>query len=77
MCAICLKSPCDSRCPNAPEPPAVFTCASCDERITEGEEYAEIDGEHYHIGCLEDMSTRELLQLFGVETTSAVREDAW
>ena len=29
MCMICGQSPCDSRCPNAPDPPAVYTCAHC------------------------------------------------
>lgn len=77
MCAVCLKSPCDSRCPNAPEPKAVFACSFCDEGILAGDEYAEIDGSHYHIDCLEDMGTRELLQMFGVGTLAASEESRW
>ncbi len=78
MCAICMKSPCDSRCPNAPDPPAVFNCKGCGEGILVGDEYAEIDGERYHIECLDDMTTLEILKLFDVEIqTAEMEESGW
>lgn len=78
MCSLCLRSPCDARCPNAPAPPAVYTCKDCGEDIVPGDEFAEIDGEYYHIECLEDMTTRELLKLFDVYTETAEMEgEAW
>jgi len=77
VCAICLKSPCDSRCPNAPEPKAVYTCKYCDEGIIAGDEYAEINGDYYHIDCLEGMTARELLGMFDVGTFTAQEESRW
>ena len=50
MCAICGRFPCDSRCPNAPDPPTVFTCAYCGEPIVPGDEYMELDGSYYRSG---------------------------
>lgn len=37
MCSLCLKTPCDSRCPNAPEPKPVVNCKECGVGIFEGE----------------------------------------
>ena len=71
MCAVCMRSPCDPRCPNAPEPPAVHTCKDCGEGIVLGDEFAEIE-------CLENMTTRELLALLDVYTETAEMEgDGW
>ena len=78
MCSVCLRSPCDPRCPNAPEPPSVHTCKDCGEGIVSGDEFAEINGEYYHIECLENMTTRELLALLDVYTETAEMEgDGW
>lgn len=52
MCYICLKSPCDPRCPNAPEPPTVFLCSGCGEKIYSGEDYWEILGEQFCERCI-------------------------
>jgi hypothetical protein len=41
-----------------------------------GDEFVEIDGEYYHLECLEDMTTRELLELFCVYPETAETEDA-
>ena len=49
MCMICRQTPCDSRCPNAPDPPTVFTCALCGAPIVQGDEYLELDGSYYHM----------------------------
>lgn len=43
MCDICLRTPCDSRCPNADDPPIVCKCEVCEEPIYEGDLF-------YHIG---------------------------
>ena len=76
MCAICRRSPCDPRCPNAPDPPTVYTCEECGEGILVGDEFAEIGDRQYHIDCLESLSTRELLKMFDVETQFAEVEEA-
>lgn len=44
MCAICHRTPCDSRCPNAPEPPVAFECENCGCSICVGENYIAIKG---------------------------------
>ena len=41
MCAICMKIPCDSRCPNAPEIKPVHICIDCGSAIFSGEKYFE------------------------------------
>ena len=41
MCSVCLQNPCDSRCPNAPEPKPVCLCSECNEGIYEGDKYLE------------------------------------
>ena len=46
--------PCDSRCPNAPEPPAVYECDLCGEPIREGEYVYKIDELKCCEACVED-----------------------
>ncbi len=78
MCAVCQRSPCDSRCPNAPDPPTVFTCKYCGEPITPGEEFMEIDGDHYHLeDCAQDAALSLLLDRFGAVKGVAEVEDRW
>ena len=36
MCDVCHMTPCHPRCPNAPEPPKVYTCKYCGEAIVDG-----------------------------------------
>lgn len=43
------------------------SCEVCGEYIREGDEVAMGDGCYYHIECLENMSTRELLTTLGLE----------
>lgn len=45
MCDVCHMTPCHPRCPNAPEPPKVYTCKYCGEAIVDGDEYLEVDGD--------------------------------
>lgn len=75
MCSLCMKSPCDSRCPNAPDPQAVTDCARCHNKIYPGEEYATIDGLDYCECCIEDMPSSELVTLFGGEWKKATEDD--
>ena len=60
MCQVCRHTHCLSVCPNAPDPPAVTTCARCGESVTPGYEYARIDGLDYCAECIEDMPYCEL-----------------
>lgn len=53
ICEICKKSPCDARCPNAPEPPLVHECESCGAEIREGDTYYNLDGVPYCEECIE------------------------
>ena len=65
MCQVCRHTHCLSVCPNAPDPPAVTTCARCGESVTPGYEYARIDGLDYCAECIEDMPYCELVPLLG------------
>lgn len=71
MCELCMSFPCLSGCPNEEEAPVVATCATCGEPIYKGEEAADIDGNMHHVECLENITTRELLGLFGCFTYPA------
>lgn len=53
-CDICLQYPCHPRCPNSPEPPAVFVCSGCGRDIHEGEDYVELCGEQWCERCIDD-----------------------
>ena len=54
MCDVCRHSPCDPRCPNAPEEIAVFICSGCGLDIYEGEDYWDIMGEQFCEKCIND-----------------------
>lgn len=53
MCDVCLRHPCDARCPNAPEPPTVFVCSGCGDSIYDGEKYWDIMGEQWCEECID------------------------
>lgn len=67
MCDICMHSPCLSGCPNAPDPTPVTYCRSCGEPIVPGDEYADIDGEAWCEGCLDDLPLCVLIPKLGWE----------
>jgi hypothetical protein len=77
MCEYCLSSIHGSGCPNAPEPPAIYTCSCCNEGITVGDEYAEIEGEYYHSECLSCYTAKEILELVGIAVQEAQEEDVY
>ena len=58
-------TPCHNNCPNAEDPPAIYTCFECHDGISVGDEYVNIDGEYYHLDCLKEMDIKDLLKLFG------------
>ena len=58
MCEICRQTPCNSRCPNAPEPEPVEKCLKC------GEYFDGPDGPICE-NCMEDMSYSEVLEIIG------------
>ena len=76
MCSICGHVPCLSRCPNAPDPPAIYTCKVCGEPIRAGYDYYELDGEYYHDDCFEDKAVGILLDQFGA-MKSVAEVDRW
>ena len=55
MCDMCRQSPCDSRCPNAPDPPTVFICSGCGQSIYDGDDYWDVLGEQYCEDCIARM----------------------
>lgn len=65
MCDVCRQSPCDPRCPNAPNPPAVYTCKCCDEAVVAGDEFVELDGSYYHAECFMDNAANILFEEYG------------
>lgn len=67
MCSICRQSPCNPRCPNAPDPPAAFYCHDCGEPIYPGDEYVHVDGVEYCYNCIDDYPLCVLVPLLGGE----------
>lgn len=62
MCSECHQYPCHPQCPNAPEPPKVYTCKHCNEDIVVGDECYEYDGDYYHEDCFNDCAVEILLE---------------
>lgn len=54
MCDVCRQHPCDSRCPNAPEPPLFGRCVNCGYKIYDGNEYYDIDGDIWCEDCIDE-----------------------
>lgn len=54
MCDVCGQFPCNSRCPNADDPRAVFVCSGCNHDIYEGEDYWDVLGEQFCQQCMDD-----------------------
>lgn len=65
MCEVCGHTPCDSRCPNAPEPTPIETCLQCGAGICEGDEYFDSQDGPICKECMEDMSYSEILEIIG------------
>ena len=54
MCDYCRQTPCDSRCPNAPEPRVICTCWNCGNEIREGDDIYDINEEYWCDDCIND-----------------------
>lgn len=74
MCAECRMTICSSRCPNAPEPKAVYTCSRCGYGIFEGDSF--YDGPEGYVCecCIEEMSSKEFMEMIGEQMKTAERE---
>ncbi len=75
MCENCYLSICSSRCPNAREPKAIYTCAYCGDGIVPGDETVGLDGEYYHRECFMDNAANILLRDFGAVLFTAESEE--
>lgn len=65
MCEICRQNPCHPRCPNAEEPKGKYTCIKCGYGIMEDEEYLESEEGPVCVECLNDMCSREVVEICG------------
>lgn len=74
MCENCALFVCSSRCPNAPAPSAVYTCAWCGEDIIAGDETVLLEHAYYHRECFEDNAADILLQDFGAKIFTAMED---
>lgn len=77
MCDICHRSPCPSSCPNAIDR-VMGVCALCGEVIRRSERGIIVDGETYHVDCLEDLfrsSMQDFLALFEHDTAELLGEE--
>ncbi len=75
MCIECGLHPCDSRCPNASEERAVFTCIVCGNSVFDGDTYWDSSNGCICETCLDEMSKKEILELCGEPLKKAVMEE--
>lgn len=73
MCDICHKTPCDYRCPNAPDPATIYECAFCGEPIVAGDIYYHHDSKYYHEDCFPDAAPQLVAERDGL-TAGAVTD---
>ena len=71
MCEICMKEPCDPRCPNAEEEKKVHICCECFKGIYAGEKCYEGSVGFICKECLDDMDVEEILELVGESLQTA------
>lgn len=66
ICELCLKTPCDKRCPNYVPPKARYYCSICEDGIYNGDVYVKnADGEIAHFECIDEMPLTDLIEWFG------------
>lgn len=65
MCSVCRQYPCHPMCPNAPEPTPIYECTKCGYGIFEGEKYFDSPDGYICEECMEEMSSKEILELLG------------
>ena len=71
MCIMCLKTPCDLRCPNASELTKEFRCCECGHPIFENEKYFNSENGAICEECLEEKTVKEIIELCGKKLTVA------
>lgn len=67
MCALCRQTPCDSRCPNAPEPQGVTNCEMCGEPIFEGDRCIIEGSTTICEDCAKNLSVTDFMELVGYD----------
>lgn len=75
MCIECGSNPCNSRCPNATEEKAIYTCTVCGSPIFEDDMYWDSSEGCICEDCLDEMSRKEILELCGEPLKKAIMED--
>lgn len=75
MCAMCGSYHCVSRCPNAPEPIAVYECCKCGYGILAGDKYYDSPEGNICKDCIEDMTVDEFMELIGETFSTAEKEE--
>ncbi len=73
MCEYCRTTPHHPRCPLADKPESDISCECCNGEIVPGDEYFEVNGNYYHLTCVETLSTSELLNIFDCDVK--IKED--
>ncbi len=71
LCQICGQIPCHPRYPNAEEPKGKLTCIKCGYGIMEDDEYLASPGGPVCLECLEEMTTRKVIEICGEELQRA------
>ena len=74
MCEICLSTPCRKLCPNYTPVKTRHYCSVCNEGISNGEDYIQIDGLYAHLECVGNFETRELLKWLDI-TVQEMEDD--
>lgn len=74
VCEICLRSPCLTGCPNEVIQ-IIGYCKKCRCDIEIGMKYLDHDSGYICEDCLDEMTTTQLLDLFGEELQVAAKED--
>lgn len=79
MCEICLKNPCDYRCPNYTPQNTHYYCSECGEIIAEGETYFEnVNGDMCHAECiLDNWSAQDVLCWLDEKMKIMESPDGW
>mgnify|MGYP002522012966 FL=1 len=67
MCALCRQTPCDPRCPNAPEPQGVMNCDMCGEPIFEGDRCIKDGSGAICEDCAKNLSVIDFMEIVGYD----------
>lgn len=76
MCNICLRNPCDARCPNSEDPEPLYSCGICGEGIFDGDHFYDSPEGYICEQCITDMTVTEFMELIG-ETFKIAEVKGW